>query len=102
MGVSVDQFGQFLYVANNLGGSVSAFDINPATGVPGPLIGVFPVGGAPVGATVDQSGRFLYVADSGTNNVWADLINPAIGILPNSPGTPFPTGAFPVAVATTP
>jgi 6-phosphogluconolactonase (cycloisomerase 2 family) len=103
-GVSVDHFYQYVYVADNTAAppAISAFTINAKTGVLTAFAGVFFTAGPPVGLAVDQSGRFLYVADSAAGMVNGFTITPATGNLVATPLSPYPAGAFPVGVATTP
>lgn len=103
LGVAVDPFGQFAYVADNAGaGSVSSFTINAATGVPLPNFAPVAAALGPSGATMDQTGRFLYVANMAGNSVSGYAINPLTGASVKIVGSPWPTGAGPFAIATTP
>jgi 6-phosphogluconolactonase (cycloisomerase 2 family) len=84
--VVVDPTGRFLYVANYGfpgSGTVSAYTINPATGVLAAVSGSpFPSGGSGSDSvTVDSSGRFVYVTNLLSDTVTAYTINAATGAL---------------------
>jgi len=111
--LAVSPTGKFLYVANQLANNVAAFSISAAGALAplGPL--PYDVGTAPSGLAVTPSGAFLYVANSGTQNVSGFAIcdkvvtscsnaNKPDGTLTQVPGSPFPAGEDPVAVAIDP
>lgn len=66
-GVAVDPSGRFAYVINHPGlgvtGSVSAYTINPSTGVLSPNGAAIAAGIEPYCVVVDPSGKFVYVAN---------------------------------------
>ena len=113
--VVVSASGKFLYVANNFTGTVSGFSISSAgalTPFPTPP---YVVGIAPAGLTITPGGAFLYVANSSpisnsvsafaicdqVVNTCADPNNPD-GTLTVVPGSPFPAGLGPIAIAVDP
>jgi 6-phosphogluconolactonase (cycloisomerase 2 family) len=49
------------------------------------------------GVAVDPLGRFVYGANTSANNVQADTIDPSEGTLTEVLGSPWGTGAFPIA-----
>jgi 6-phosphogluconolactonase len=101
----------YLYAANGLDGTVSAFSIDPNTG------GLTSVAGSPFQAgtgsaltstttepnsvTTDPSDKFLYVANAYSNDISAFTINPSTGALTPVPGSPFTTGSLlqPIALS---
>jgi 6-phosphogluconolactonase (cycloisomerase 2 family) len=97
----------FLYAANEGSNNISAFAINPATGVLTTVAGSpFATGGSagaayiPLAATPD--GNFLIAADSVSGiAVYSIAVN---GTLSPVPGSPFPVGpgAFPYGIKVTP
>lgn len=111
--VAVSGTGNFLYVANNFTGTVSAYSI-AASGALTPLgPSPYTVGTAPSGLGIPPSGGFLYVANTGSNNVSAFAIcdkvvtscaNPSSpdGTLTQVAGSPFSAGIGPVAIAVDP
>ena len=98
MFATTDLLGKFLFVANHCSdaacaataGSVSAYQIDPVTGVLTPAPGMpFSAGVGPLGAVVDPSGRFTYVANGKDNTVSAYTIAPVTGALVPITGSPF-------------
>ena len=95
--VAIDPSGRFMYVPGGsiggIGGNVTGFAIDSATGMPSPLPGspYATSDGAPSSAVVDRAGRFLYVDqgsfDSGSIAVFA--IDATTGALTAVPGSPF-------------
>ena len=87
--IAMDPAGQFLYVANSYGNSVSAYTISAITGALTRLdadlgtVGVqdFTAGSFPNSVAVDASGRFVYVANSGDGTVSVYTITAATGAL---------------------
>jgi len=104
-GVAIGGSGRFLYVADNGCDAVSAFSIDPSTGLLTELPGspYFVVAGdcfAGVNeATVDFTGRFLYVADQSCGAVTGFSIDTSSGGLTEMNGSPFPAGDTPYGVA---
>jgi len=111
--VAVSATGNFLYVANNFTGTVSAYSI-AGSGALTPLgPSPYTVGTAPSGLEIPASGGFLYVTNTGSNNVSAFAIcdkvttscaNPSApdGTLTPVAGSPFSAGIGPVAIAADP
>ena len=86
----------FLYVANGGSNNVSAFSINPATGVLTPVAGSpFATGGSTDGwgfsLATTPDGSFLIAANGGSVNLTVFSIA-ANGALSPVPGSPFPAG----------
>jgi YD repeat-containing protein len=99
---TVDPSGRFVYVANQGSNNVSAYTIDPNTGILSAIPGSpFAAGNGPVFVAVDLSGSFVYVANKVGNTVSAFSINPTSGALTPITGSPFATGAAPVSVVTT-
>lgn len=91
--------GKFLYVANAGSNDVSAFSIDPTTGVSAALANSpFAAGLGPSSIAVDISGKFLYVTNSGSNNVSVFSINSTTGSLTAVPNSPFAVGMRPMSV----
>src|SRR5579863_1862385 len=110
--VAVSATGDFLYVANNFVGTVSAFSIS-SSGALTPLgASPYAVGVAPSGLAIPPSGAFLYVANAGSNNISAfsicdKVVNSCANA--NSPdgtltslGAPFSAGQRPIAIVIDP
>lgn len=89
--VTVDPTGKFAYVANSVGGDVTAYTINSASGALskidcGGALTVcngsnFKAGISPQSVSVDPSGMFAYVANGGSNDVTAYSIDAGTGAL---------------------
>ena len=93
----------FVYVANANSNNVSAYSVNPATGVLTAIPGSpFTSGSTPISVAVDPTGKFAYVANNGSGNISAYTINPASGVLTAIPGSPFAAGLFPLSVTVDP
>jgi 6-phosphogluconolactonase len=100
----------YVYVANGIGvsltmGNISAFSIDPNTGVLTPAPGSpFEAGAEPTSVTVDPSNKFLYEASNldnvtPTNDITAFTIDPSTGALSPVPGSPFTSGVSPLSVS---
>jgi 6-phosphogluconolactonase len=118
--LAADPSGRFLYVVNRYGcvlptganpGCVSAFAIDPASGMISPIAGspfalTLPpseVAGEPGSAAIDPSGKFLYVAsDTQHAVVSAFAIDPASGALTQIEGSPLTSGVYSKDVAVDP
>ncbi|HZU96763.1 MAG TPA: beta-propeller fold lactonase family protein [Planctomycetota bacterium] len=88
--IAIDPSGNFLYSANGIDGTVSAFQIEPRTGLLTPLGQPLPLAGSePVDVVVSSSGHFLYVVDA-NQGVWALTIA--------TDGTLAPVAGSPVAL----
>ena len=111
--VAVSASGNFLYVANDFTGTVSAFKIGSSGGLIALGPSPYSVGIAPSGLGIPPGGAFLYVANTGSNDVSAFAICDKVVTTcanPNSPdgtltpvaGSPFSAGLGPVAIAADP
>jgi 6-phosphogluconolactonase len=90
----------FTYATNATSNDISAYSIDPATGVLTPVPGgPFLTGGFPFGVTSDVEGHFVFASNNGGDNVSAFTINSATGVLSAAPGSPFAAGSQPYAVA---
>ena len=99
--IAVHPTGRFAFAAINdpaSDGNVSAFSIDPATGVLSDVGDAF-VGLNPIDLAVDPSGRFLYVANENGNDVSLFSINSTTGAL-TSAGA-FSTDLRPLAITVT-
>jgi 6-phosphogluconolactonase len=105
--VAIDPNGKFAYVVNQTypyyQGNISAYAINPASGVLTPMGGspVFDSTGEPYGVAVDPTGKFLYTPGVFTDVVAGYTINPTSGALAQMPGY-FWTWAEPEGIAIDP
>lgn len=104
-GVAIDPSGKFAYVANNGAagkpGSVSAFTLNPHTGVLVPVQGSpFAAGTNPLAAAIRPDGKYLYVLNYNSADVSVFAINPRTGVLKRVKRRR--THAFPTAEAIDP
>ncbi len=112
--VAVTPSGAFAYVANvgtdSRPGGISSFAIDASSGALSAIGGgLMPAGEHPRAVAVEPAGSFLYVADSGVwgsstqkGNVWAFAIKRTTGELTLVPGSPFPAGVNPGALAVHP
>jgi 6-phosphogluconolactonase len=100
--IGVDPTGHFVYVGSE--NSVSAYAIDPTSGLLTPLTGSpFAAGGGYADElAIEPTGRFLYTTNTTTNNVSAFAIDATTGSLTPTPGSPFPTGDAPTAIAVDP
>jgi 6-phosphogluconolactonase len=103
--ITVDSFGQFVYVANKSAAGISAFRVTPDVGaltqVPDSPFALGPTAGNDLSASlaVDPLGRFLYVLDD-AYSVWGYSINRSTGVLSLLNGFPFsePVQSTPLVV----
>jgi len=96
----VVQNASFAFVSNTNSNAVSAFELDPKTGLLFPVMGSpFPAGGAPEFMAADAAGKFLFVANSGSNNISAFQIDGSTGALTPAPGSPFSGGTQPEGLA---
>jgi 6-phosphogluconolactonase (cycloisomerase 2 family) len=107
--VAVDPTGKFAYVANfggtAVGGSVSAYTIDPSTGVLASVPGSPFAAGHPLSVAVDPTGKFAYVANFGGGSSGSNGNVSAYSIGANGALTPigtFAAGANPDSVAVDP
>ena len=91
--------GKFLaLVAETGSGSISSFQIDPATGALSRVNGSpFKAGRGPEFLASD--GKYVYTANSDSNDISGFAIDPATGALRPVPGTPFSVGLRPKGVA---
>jgi 6-phosphogluconolactonase len=92
----------FLYASNLATKTISAFVVDPASGVLTPVSGspfLAPTGDTSI--AVRRDFKFLYAADFGLNQISAFSVN-VDGSLSPLLGTPFPAGNGPVSVVTHP
>ena len=101
--VSVHPGGKFAYVANSGSANISAYAIDPTTGVLTAVAGSpFAAGTAPFSVAVDPAGKCAYVANSGTGDVSVYTIDPTTGGLTAIAGSPFAAGDKPYSIAIDP
>jgi 6-phosphogluconolactonase (cycloisomerase 2 family) len=112
IGVAIDPSGRFVYVVNpfadaQLNGAVLAYRMDADTGMLTAVTGSsFPAGGrTSTLVVVDPSGRFAYVANQGIpavepGSISVLAIDSTTGALAPVPGSPFPAGRLPFALAT--
>ena len=94
---------QFVYVTNNSSANISAYTLNPKTGVLTALPGSpFATGTTPTALALHPNGKFLYVTNFGPNTVTGYLIDDKTGALTPFPELPFATGAHPTGVVVDP
>jgi DNA-binding beta-propeller fold protein YncE len=90
-GAIVVATGHYVYAANKVGGSVSAYSMDTSSGSLTPVAGSpFPVGASPEALVVDPSGTHLYAADSQPSAVSGFTVNVSTGALTAISGSPFP------------
>jgi len=106
--ITLDPRGKFIYVANALDSTVSAYAIIQSTGNPTTATNVV---GSPNNATdtmpvsiiVDPAlGRFVYTANELGNSVSGFRLNPTSGEITATQATPYPTGSKPTAIVSIP
>ena len=88
--LSIDPTGKFLYIATSVG--VSAFTVNPATGVLSSVAGSpFSDGSVLRESAIDPSGKLLYAISNNTtsNTISVFSINSSSGALTPIAGSPF-------------
>jgi 6-phosphogluconolactonase (cycloisomerase 2 family) len=95
--VASDPGGHFLYVANLVSGSISAFTIDSTSGSLR-TIANYSAGANPISIAVDTAGKYVYVTNSGSRNVSALSIDSSTGALTQISGSPFAAGSTPVFV----
>lgn len=100
--MAIEPTGRFLYLVDSDGvnGSISVFQIDPASGALLLFDQPVPTGNGPESITIDASGRFVYVANNLGNSISTYTIDPTTGAL-----TPIPlnvsAGAGPIGITTT-
>jgi 6-phosphogluconolactonase len=99
----VPQNASFMFIANMNGNTISAFALDPKTGVPSLVTGSpFAAGSGSEFMAADPSGKFLFVANAGSGDVSAFQITPQAGTLTAVPGSPFASGTRPEGIAVDP
>jgi 6-phosphogluconolactonase (cycloisomerase 2 family) len=83
--------GQFAYAANNVAGTISAYTINPSSGVLTSVGAPVPVGTAPAAVSLSPNGKFAYSAIASGTRIAGYTINPTTGALTPITGSPFTT-----------
>ncbi|MEW6684185.1 MAG: beta-propeller fold lactonase family protein [Nitrospirota bacterium] len=101
--MTADPTGRFLYTVDSGSDSVSAFTIDPATGLLTSVGAALSVADDPRSVAVDASGRFAYVVSAGStpNQIQGFAIDADTGAL-TSLMSPLATGTNPQAVAADP
>jgi len=79
--IGIDPTGRFAYAANIDSDSVSAYNINPSTGVLSAMSvpSITVVGSQPTSVKVDPTGRFAYVVNSAAGNLSAYNVDAGTG-----------------------
>jgi len=106
--ITVDPRGIYMYVTNSLDNTVSSYSISLTTGTPSTIVGSGSTAGNttdtdPVSVTIEPSlGRYVYTANHLGNSLSGFKLNPDTGALTSNLATPYPTGAYPMAVIAVP
>jgi 6-phosphogluconolactonase (cycloisomerase 2 family) len=106
--ITIDPRGIYMYVTNSLDSTLSSYSIALPTGTPSTIVGSGATAGNttdtdPVSVTVEPSlGRFVYTANRLGNSISGFKLNPDTGALATTLATPYPTGAYPMAVLAVP
>jgi 6-phosphogluconolactonase (cycloisomerase 2 family) len=106
--ITIDPRGIYIYVANELDNTVSAYEIDLATGTPTATVNTTgsannSTGTEPVAILVDPGfGRYVYTANFLDNSSNGFLINASTGTLTASQNGPYPTISQPAAIAAVP
>ena len=95
--VTIDPRGKFMYVANSLDASITAFTIDLTSGTPTGAIN--PTGSSlnhtntqPLAIAVDPAlGRYVYTADFLGDSVTGFRLDPTAGTLTGTQSSPYPT-----------
>jgi 6-phosphogluconolactonase (cycloisomerase 2 family) len=106
--ITIDPRGIYMYITNSLDNTLSSFAISLPTGSPSAIVGSGSSSGNttdtdPVSVTVEPSlGRYVYTANRLGNSISGFKLNPETGALSANQATPYPTGAYPMAVIAVP
>jgi 6-phosphogluconolactonase (cycloisomerase 2 family) len=106
--ITIDPRGLYIYVSNGLDNTVSAYDIDLATGTPSAAVatsgsGTNPTGTEPVAVLVDAGfGRYVYTANFLDNSLTGFLLNSSTGVLTGTQNGPYPSIGQPAAIITIP
>jgi 6-phosphogluconolactonase (cycloisomerase 2 family) len=91
--IAIDPMGRFLYSANGIDGSVTAFAIDQATGLLSPIGSPLALNGSePVDIVVNASGDFVYVVDANANGIWTLSVSPTGTLAPVGQPITLPSG----------
>jgi 6-phosphogluconolactonase (cycloisomerase 2 family) len=101
--VSTAEAPQYIYVANNGNGTISAFSLDAGNGALTELDGS-PFASAPGASKLvaDPGGHFLYVVSDSSNKVYGHKIDPATGELSDAADSPFSVAPSPKALKVDP
>ncbi len=100
--ITIDPRGQYIYVSNYTGGSVSAYALNSMMGTPSAVAGPgsSQVNPGPAGIIVEPSiGRYIYTANFIDNSVSGLLLDPNTGATSQVQNSPFNGPSRATAVA---
>lgn len=89
--------GQFAYTANNSGGTINAYSIDPTTGQLTSLGAAINDGGAgtaPAAVSLSPDGKWAFSATNAGKQIYAFAINRTTGALTPTPGSPFNNTPF--------
>ena len=101
--IAIERSAKFAYVTNFTEETISAFAINPTTGVLTAVPGSpFPAPGNPVMIAVEPTGKYVYTSNQGGANVSGFAINSSTGAVTPLHGSPYPSGPAPVAIIVDP
>ena len=92
--------GGFLFAANNLAGSISAYSIDATTGVLTQISGSPFLATTPSGDILFVEGE-LFLPDASSNAIGGFVPDLSNGVVSAAPGSPFPAGSGPLALAYT-
>jgi DNA-binding beta-propeller fold protein YncE len=100
IGLAADPSGQFIYVGNHMGNSITAYSVAPRSGALTPVGGPPSSAGAcgvschtnPLRLTIDPTGRFAYASNVGNNTVSVYALSKGM-LAPLAP--PLSTGRHP-------
>jgi len=88
---------EFVYVLNGGSNDISAFSVDPTTGVLAAVAGSpFATGIGPTFLAIDPTARFVYVANGAAASVSAYAVDATTGALRAVPGSPFACGSGPL------
>lgn len=102
--ISTHPTGKYVYIAEQTGQKISAFQVDPVNGRLNPVAGS-PFDSkqtSPFWLAVDPSGSFVFIAGRNSNNLAVMKIDPLTGALSAVTGSPWPGGELPRAVAVHP
>ncbi|MDR3793414.1 MAG: beta-propeller fold lactonase family protein [Terracidiphilus sp.] len=106
--IVVDPRGKFIYLANALDSDVSAYTITLATGTPSAIVNsnsslLYATDTQPVSIAIEPAlGRFVYTANHLGNSITGFRFDSDTGALTATQAAPYPTDAYPTALAIVP